>query len=225
MSGCMIGWHVLVRPISQPTPCKYHVACHLLTITCFSTSFSSSPSTHRTACIVSSPCRLLRLPRPSPLLPRPYPRRHPRHRPSLRPPVGRPRQGHRRVGRERPRRVVHLRRGRGGPVPPPTRPGPDLSGASGGRRRLRVLRASAIGDHIQCPQLLRRVRQRRGHDERGRHTHVFVSNPQAGGEAAATDAGRGGGGRSQPAQHPSCGSATGEEINGYCTVVVGGCRN
>lgn len=46
--------------------------------------------------------------------------------------------------------------------------------SSGRRGRLRVLRQAAAGDHLLRPELLRRVRQRRRHDERGRDPHVLL---------------------------------------------------
>mmetsp|Transcript_7290 Transcript_7290/g.21525 ORF Transcript_7290/g.21525 Transcript_7290/m.21525 type:complete len:308 (+) Transcript_7290:380-1303(+) len=114
------------------------------------------------------------------------------HGPALRPALVRPRQGHGRLGRERPRRVVHVRRGHRGPVPAQDGPGPGVPRAPGGGGRLRVLRAPAARDHLLGAQLLRRVRQRGGHDGRRRDADVLVPDPQAGREGQAPgDRGRG----------------------------------
>ena len=70
------------------------------------------------------------------------------------------------LGRERQRGLLHVRAGRGVKVPEPSRHGPDLPGAPGRRRWLRVLREASARYPILSAELLRRVRQRRGHDER-----------------------------------------------------------
>ncbi len=97
----------------------------------------------------------------------------------MRPVVGGSRQGHRWLGRERPRRLVHVRRGCRGALPAQTRPGSDLPGASGGGGRLRVLRSSPARDDFQRSQLLRGVRQRRRDDERRRHLDVLLPDTEA----------------------------------------------
>lgn len=76
------------------------------------------------------------------------------------------------MGRERPRSIFHVRSGRGVEIPKSPRHGSHLSGASGGGGRLRVLCQEATGHPVLSAQLLRRVRQCRRHDERGRHAHV-----------------------------------------------------
>lgn len=63
--------------------------------------------------------------------------------------------------------------------------------AAGGGGWVRVLRQETTRDHILGPQLLRRVRQRRGHDERGRHADVLLPDPEAGGEETEAVAGGG----------------------------------
>ena len=52
------------------------------------------------------------------------------------------------MGRERPGRVVSLRRGRDQPVPEEARPGPDLPVTPGGAGRVRVLLEEAAGDGV-----------------------------------------------------------------------------
>merc|ERR1712087_136385 len=79
-------------------------------------------------------------------------------------------------------RELHVRRQGGEQVPAQARPGPDLQGAPGGGGRIRVLRKEAAGDGLLGAKLLRRVRQRGRHDERGRHADVLVPDPQAGRE-------------------------------------------
>ena len=49
-----------------------------------------------------------------------------------------------------------------------------FDGPSGCGGRVRVLRKTAAGDHLLGAQLLRRVRQRRRHDERRRLAHVLL---------------------------------------------------
>lgn len=85
-----------------------------------------------------------------------------------------PGQGRAGVGRERPRRVLHVRAGRGRQVPQPTRPRPHLPGSPGGGGRVRVLREAAAGDAVLGAELLRRVRQRGRHDVRRRDAHVLL---------------------------------------------------
>ena len=52
--------------------------------------------------------------------------------------------------------------------------------ASGGGRRLRVLCAAPSCDSLLGAELLRGVRQRGGHDERGRHAHVLFPGKSRG---------------------------------------------
>merc|ERR1712212_266427 len=78
-----------------------------------------------------------------------------------------------------------VRRKGGEQVPAQARPGPDLQGAPGGGGRIRVLRQATAGDGVLGAKLLRRVRQRRRHDERGLDADVLVPDPQAGGEEGA----------------------------------------
>ena len=99
-----------------------------------------------------------------------------RHRAPLRPPLVRPGQGRAGLGRERPRRQLHLRCRRGDQVSAQARSRPDLPRPPGGGGRLRVLRQAPAGHPLQCAQLLRRVRQRRGDDVRRRDANVFLSS-------------------------------------------------
>ncbi|KAG5840725.1 hypothetical protein ANANG_G00191730 [Anguilla anguilla] len=68
---------------------------------------------------------------------------------------------------ENDRGLFHLRSRSGGQVSAQTRPGSDLSSPSGCGRWLRILCQETTCDFILCSKLLRGVRQRRGHDERG----------------------------------------------------------
>jgi hypothetical protein len=97
---------------------------------------------------------------------------------SVRPAVGGPREGDVRVGVERAWSQLHLRRRRGVELPEGARHRPDLPRAPGGGGGLLVLRKAAAGDHLQRPQLLRRVRELRRSDERGRLPHVLLPDPQ-----------------------------------------------
>lgn len=49
---------------------------------------------------------------------------------------------------------------------------------AGRGRRLRILRQASVGHPVLSAQLLRRVWQRRCHDERGWDAHVLLPNPQ-----------------------------------------------
>mmetsp|Transcript_7292 Transcript_7292/g.21536 ORF Transcript_7292/g.21536 Transcript_7292/m.21536 type:complete len:308 (+) Transcript_7292:380-1303(+) len=89
-------------------------------------------------------------------------------------------------------RVLLLRAGRRRQVPGEARPRLDLPRAPGRRGRLRVPVRAAARDHLLGAQLLRRVRQRGGHDGRRRDADVLVPDPQAGREGQAPgDRGRG----------------------------------
>lgn len=59
-------------------------------------------------------------------------------------------------------------------TPPPALTENSVFAPPGGGRRLRVLRQTAAGDPVLGSQLLRRVRQRRRHDERGRNPDVLL---------------------------------------------------
>nr|ACL54009.1 unknown [Zea mays] len=83
------------------------------------------------------------------------------------------------MGRQRPRRLLHLRRRQGHRVLKQARPRPCLPRPPGRGGRLRVLRRPAAGDHILGAQLLRRVQQRRRADERRRQPALLVPDPQA----------------------------------------------
>lgn len=98
-----------------------------------------------------------------------------RSRPIVRPVVVGSRQGHLRMGRERSRCVIHVRRGSGRQVPAQTRPRLDLPCASGRRGRLRVLRQAPARHSFLGAQLLWRVRQRWCYDECRRDSHVLFS--------------------------------------------------
>ena len=81
----------------------------------------------------------------------------PRLRPAVRPAVVGPGQGHYRVERERPRRVVYLWARRRVALPAEARHGPHLPRAPGRRGRLRVLLQAPARHALLGAQLLRRV--------------------------------------------------------------------
>mmetsp|Transcript_147223 Transcript_147223/g.382725 ORF Transcript_147223/g.382725 Transcript_147223/m.382725 type:complete len:258 (+) Transcript_147223:303-1076(+) len=107
------------------------------------------------------------------------PHRRARHGHHLRFAVGGPREGHRRLGRERPRRLVYLRSGCGVELPREAGHGLGLSRPPGRRGRLRVLRQTPAHHHLQRTQLLRRVRQRRCNDDDRRDADVQLQGAQA----------------------------------------------
>uniref|UniRef100_A0A8C6S4X2 Serine/threonine-protein phosphatase n=1 Tax=Neogobius melanostomus TaxID=47308 RepID=A0A8C6S4X2_9GOBI len=71
---------------------------------------------------------------------------------------------------------------RGQQVPQPPRPGPHLPSAPGCGGWIRVLCQTPTGHTVLGAQLLRRIRQRGRHDERGRVPHVLFPDPKAVGE-------------------------------------------
>ena len=107
---------------------------------------------------------------------------HGRARPglALRSALERPRQGHIRLGRERPRCFVHVRRRSGVQILAQARSGPHMSRASSSRGRLWVFRQAATGHFVLGAQLLRRIRQCGRHDECRWNTYVLIpSKPPA----------------------------------------------
>ena len=139
---------------------------------------------------------------------------HRRPRPgfALRPLVVGPRQGSQRLGRERQRCFVHVRRRGGGQVLAQARPRPHLPRAPGRRGRLRVLRQAAAGDPVQRAQLLRRVRQRGSHDVGGRDADVLLPDFEAGRQEEVPVRGAERGQAGHPAQEQHGKEGSGQEV-------------
>lgn len=83
----------------------------------------------------------------------------------LRSALVRPGQGYNRLERKRSWCLIHFRTRCCIPLFTEARHGSHLPRASSRRGRIRVLLKEAIGDAIQCAELLRRVWQRRSYDE------------------------------------------------------------
>mmetsp|Transcript_339 Transcript_339/g.792 ORF Transcript_339/g.792 Transcript_339/m.792 type:complete len:211 (+) Transcript_339:1177-1809(+) len=88
------------------------------------------------------------------------------------------------MGRERSGCLVHLRGRYRGTVPAQARSGSHLPRPSSRRGWVRILRPPSARHPLLRAELLRRVRQRRCHDERRRDAHVLLPNPQASREEA-----------------------------------------
>lgn len=86
--------------------------------------------------------------------------------------------------RKRSRCLLHIRPRRGLPFLAKARHGLDLPCSPGRRGWLRVLQQAPARHPVLGTQLLRRVRQRRRDDERGRELALLIPDPQACGEEA-----------------------------------------